>query len=241
MNLLPGIYQVGGPSRSHFFDATAYLLPAGEELYMIDCGTPQGFDKILENIRSLGFDPAKITRIYATHGHYDHVGAAHLFREAFGTKLYIHPIDRVQVEEGNSVLTSASLLYGVESVPTVVDGVFEEGDSFRVDAGEISILHTPGHTMGSCCFILAHEQAGMCMLFAGDTLHGGFSEKIGSSESAWRESLAKLTARHFDCMTFGHCPPSLLCDADTRIRSLAQSFANYYMPWFKDFYRTYPY
>ena len=95
--------------------------------------------------------------------------------------------------------------------------------------------------MGSCSFVLKHALTGLVMLFAGDTLHGGYSEKIGSSEAAWRESLAKLTARHFDCMTFGHCPPSLLCDADTRIRSLAQSFANYYMPWFKDFYRTYPY
>ena len=241
MKLLPHVYQVGGPSRSHFFDATVYLLPAGDEIVLIDCGTPEGFERIVENIRSLGFDPARITRIYATHGHYDHTGAAKLFREHFGTKLYIHPIDRAQVENGDSVLTSASLLYGVESEPTPVDGTFDEGDTFSVDAGNISILHTPGHTQGGCCFILEHAQTGMRMLFAGDTLHGGFSDKIGSSEALWRESLGKLTAQHFDCMTFGHCPPSLLCDADERIRSLAQSFGNYYMPWFKDFYRKYPY
>lgn len=241
MKLLPNVYQVGGPSRSHFFDATAYLLPAGDELYMIDCGTPEGIEQILANIRSLGFDPARITRIYATHGHYDHVGAAKILRERFGTKLFIHEIDRDQVEKGDSEMTSAALLYGVESDPTPVDGTFDEGDSFVTDAGPISVLHTPGHTQGSCCFILEHEQTGLRMLFAGDTLHGGYSEKIGSSEPLWRESLKKLTDRHFDCMTFGHCPPSLLCDADTRIRSMAQSFANYYMPWFKDFYRKYPY
>ncbi len=240
MKLLPHVYQVGGPGRSHFFDATAYLLPAGDEVYMIDCGTPEGFDRILENIRSLGIAPAKITRIYATHGHYDHVGAAGLYREHFGTKLLIHPIDRKQVEEGDSDMTSASLLYGVSSAPIPVDGTFTEGDGFDVDAGHVTVLHTPGHTMGSCCFVLEHV-IGMTLLFAGDTLHGGFSEKIGSSEEAWRESLRKLQAMHFDAFTFGHCPPSLLCDADERIRSMSQAFANYYTPWFKDFYRSYPY
>lgn len=34
---------------------------------------------------------------------------------------------------------------------------------------------------------------------------------------------------------------SLMCDANRRIQSLRQSFANYYTPWFKDFYRDYPY
>ena len=79
------------------------------------------------------------------------------------------------------------------------------------------------------------------LLIAGDTLHGGFNTEIGSDEQAWRTSLARLTARHFDWFTFGHCPPSLLADADERIRSISQSFANYYTPWFKDFYRSYPY
>lgn len=241
MKLLPGVYQVGGPSRSHFFDATAYLLPAGEALYLIDCGTREGFEAIVQNIRSLGFDPARITRIYATHGHYDHVGAANLFRAQSGAKLFVHEDDREQVEAGDGVRTTAALLYGVAAEPIAVDGTLEEGGGFTCDAGVVTILHTPGHSPGSCCFILDHKETGMTMLFAGDTLHGGFSEKIGSSEDAWRKSLKKLTDRHFDCLTFGHCPPSLLCDADARIRSLAQSFANYYMPWFKDFYRKYPY
>ena len=240
MMLLPDVYQVGGPARSHAFDATAYLLPAGDALLMIDCGTPEGFPQILENIRSLGFDPARVTRIYATHGHYDHVGAAGLFRARFATGLYVHELDRAQVETGDSERTSASLLYGVQSEPIPVDGTLQEGDRFQTDAGTVTVLHTPGHTMGSCCFVLEHR-IGMRLLFAGDTLHGGYSAKIGSSEDAWRLSLDKLASQHFDAFTFGHCPPSLLCDADARIRSLRQSFANYYTPWFKDFYRKYPY
>lgn len=240
MKLLPGIYQVGGPARSHSFDATAYLLTAGSDLYMIDCGTPEGFEQILANICSLGFEPANIRAIFATHGHYDHCGGAMLFRERFGTKLYVHPLDRRQVETGDSVLTSASLLYGTQSVPIPVDGALTEVFSLDTDAGHISLMHTPGHTKGSCCFILDHR-IGMTLLIAGDTLHGGFSDRIGSDEQAWRDSLDRLCERHFDWLTFGHCPPSLLADADERIRALRQSFANYQTPWFKDFYRKYTY
>ena len=240
MMLLPGVWQVGGPSKSHFFDATVYLLPCGDDLFLIDCGTREGHAQIVENIRSAGFDPKKITRIWATHGHYDHVGGAGMFWEESGAKLYLHPADRRQVEAGDSLKTTASLLYGVEAEPLAVDGDIREGDEFTVDAGTVSVLHTPGHSPGSCCFVLRHRN-GTVTLFAGDTLHGGCHPDIGSDIAVWRESLKKLTDRHFDYFTFGHMNPHLLCDADERIRCLAQSFGNYFMPWFKDFYRHYSY
>ncbi len=240
MKLLPGVFQVGGPGRSHFFDAAAYLLPAGEDLYLIDCGTPEGFGQVLENIRSLGLDPARIRAVLATHGHYDHCGAALNYRRRFGTRLYLHALDRAQVENGDAVLTSASLLYGTRPEPTPVDGDLDETFSLDTDAGRLTLLHTPGHTRGSCCFVLEHR-IGMRLLIAGDTLHGGSSPQIGSDGEAWQRSLDRLCAMHFDWFTFGHCPPSLLADADERIRSLRQAFGNYTTPWFKDFYRKYAY
>lgn len=240
MMLLPGLYQVAGPSKSHGFDASAYLLTAGDELWLIECGTREGHEDLLANIRALGFDPARITRIYGTHGHYDHIGGAKLLREKYGAKLYLHALDREQVEQGDSVRTTAALLYGVEAEPIIVDGTFEEGDTFTADAGVFTVLHTPGHSMGSCCFELQHV-TGVRLLIAGDTLHGGCSPLIGSDIEVWKQSLAKITARHYDYYVFGHCNPQLLCDADRRISSLVQSFANYYSPWFKDFYRPYPY
>ena len=240
MKLLPHIYQVGGPCKTHPYDATSYLLPAGGELYLIDCGTREGFGMLLANIRSLGFDPAKITRIYGTHGHYDHVGAAKMFHEQFGSELYLHPLDREQVETGDSLRTTASLLYGVEAEPIPVHHAYADGDRFDCDAGTVRIMHTPGHSMGSSCFVVEHKSE-LRFLIAGDTLHGGCSPLIGSDETVWRKSLERLTAEHFDAFTFGHCNPQVICDADERIRALVQSFANYYNPWFKDFYREYRY
>lgn len=156
MKLLPGVYQVAGPNVSHSFDATAYLLPAGESLYLIDCGTPEGFAQIVDNIRSLGFDPSRLARIYATHGHYDHVGAAGLFAQAFGTQLYVHALDREQVETGDSERTSASLLYG--RVLPAHPGTRRDRPGRRFCHGRRLLDHPahPGAQPGSCCFALDH-------------------------------------------------------------------------------------
>ncbi len=237
MRLLPDVYQVAGPSLSHPFDAAAYLLPLEDGgLVMIDCGTPPGTEIIRDNIRALGFDPDQVERILATHGHYDHVAGA----AGFQAGLCLHEADAAQVADGDDVKTAASLLYGQKMPALKVSGALRDGDAFAVRAGRLRTLHTPGHSPGSCCFILEHT-GGLALLFAGDTLHGGFSPLIGSNEAAWRDSLRRLQGETPDCYTFGHCPPTLLFDARDRISSLAQSFANYYNPWFKDFYRDYKY
>lgn len=239
MRLLDNLYQVGGPSLTHNFDATTYLIKGVEECILIDCGTVEGYEELKENIRKCNTEPSCITKILGTHGHYDHVGAAALWKEEFGTKLFLHEADREQVETGNSVRTTASLLYGTEFLPAVVDGLLKESDRFIVDGTQIEVMYTPGHTMGGVCFDISIGL--MKILIAGDTIWGGFSEKIGSNEEAWKESLKKITGRHFDSFTFGHVNPQLIGDADVRLKEAQMAFANYYNPWFKTFKDTYRY
>ncbi len=233
MKLFPNVYQVAGPSLSHSFDATAYVMQDEKGYVMIDCGTPEGFAQIEENIRSLGIDLRQIHTILATHGHYDHVGGAYLWKGKYGCRLLIHELDREQVETGDPEKTSASLLYGTTPIPVSVDGTLSEGDRFTVAGGELEVLHTPGHTMGSVSFVLHGHDANI--LFAGDAIWGGFCRQIGSSEDAWRQTLEKITAQHFDYYTFGHIGPQLLADADRRLADAKKQFANYYNPWFKRF------
>lgn len=233
MMLLHNFYQVAGPCLSHFFDATAYLLKDEAGYILIDCGTPEGFAQIEANILSLGIDPSKIHTILATHGHYDHVGAGNLWRKKYGCKILVHALDREQVEKGDPEKTSASLLYGVTPEAIAVDGVLEEGDVFPLVGGSLEVLHTPGHSMGSVSFVLTLN--GYVTLIAGDTIWGGFSDKIGSNEAAWKQSLEKILARHYDYYTFGHIGPQLLAEADSRLLDAKKQFANYYNPWFKRF------
>lgn len=231
MKLLNHFYQVSCPSLTHGYDATAYLIDTGEEPVLLECGTPDGYEACVANIRKLGFDPAKIGKILGTHGHYDHVEAAALFARDFGTKLWLHEADREQVEMGDSVRTTAAILYGREFPAAKVDGLLSDGDVFSWPNATVRVIHTPGHTPGGVCFRV--ETDGVSILVAGDTLWGGSCDKIGTDEKKWRESLDKLCAMHFDLMTFGHTGPILYGDADTRLEEARRQFAVYYNPWFK--------
>lgn len=232
MKLMKHLYQVGGVSLSHSYDSTVYLLEGERGLYLIDCGTPEGMEQILSNIRRLNFDPADIRAIYATHGHYDHIGAAALFKERYGCRLYLEEEDRRQVEEGDDVRTTAMLLYGRTFPACRVDEAIWDGETVSFGNGiSMEVIHTPGHTPGSVCF--AMDMNGFSFLIAGDTIYGGFSEQIGSDETRWKESLEKLCARHFDAYTFGHMGPNVICSADERLEELKRQFATYYNPWFK--------
>lgn len=240
MKLMQHLYQVGGVGRSHYYDASVYLIEGENGLYLIDCGTPDGIEQILGNIRSLGFNPADIIGIFATHGHYDHIGAAAYLKKHFGCRLYMHEEDRKQVEEGDDIRTTASLLYGRSFTACSVDKLLSDGE--MLDFGNnirMEVLHTPGHTPGSICFSM--DMNGFMYLIAGDTVYGGYSKLIGSDESRWKQSLEKITARHFDGFTFGHMGPNVQCDADTRLAELKKQFATYYNPWFKPMKDTFRY
>lgn len=232
MKLMPYIYQIAGVSLSHAYDAAAYLIEGEKGLYLLDCGTPDGYEVIIKNIRSLDFKPEDIQAVYGTHGHYDHVGAAALWKENYGCKLYLHEEDVRQVEEADPVKTTAALLYGREFPACAADGALREGDIFHFGNGiTMETLHTPGHTPGSVCFAL--DCSGYSFLVAGDTVWGGFSHLIGSDEERWKESLLKLTRRHFDGYTFGHVGANVIADADARLEEARRQFATYYNPWFK--------
>lgn len=239
MKLLSGFYQIACPSLSHPFDASAYLVDSGSDLWLIDCGTPEGYTNIISNIRRLGFDPHSIRAILGTHGHYDHVGAASLFLNDFGCRLYLQKADREQVEVGDSYKTTARPLYGRDFLPVQAEEMPEDGSSFKLRSGSLTVLHTPGHTPGSLCFHLQWQD--LSILIAGDTLWGGFASFIGSDEDLWRKSLDRLCLMHFDLLTFGHMPPALQGDANNRLQEARRAFATYYNPWFKPMNETFRY
>ncbi|MDU7028736.1 MBL fold metallo-hydrolase [Robinsoniella peoriensis] len=232
MKLMNHLYMVAGVSLSHSFDATAYLIEGDAGLYLLDCGTPDGFFRITENIRLLGFAPDDIRYIYGTHGHYYHVGAAAIFQQKYKCRVMIHEADAWQVETGDPILTTGELLYGNPFPPCIVNGYLKDGQ--QINFGNqitMTVVHTPGHTRGSVCFAL--DCAGYQFLVAGDTIWGGFSEQIGSDAKLWMESLDKLTAMHFDGFSFGHVGANVIADADRRIMDAKRQFGVYYNPWFK--------
>jgi len=75
-----------GPGLSAPEDAYVYLLDAASELVAIDSGLGYSINKIEDNIRSLGFEPAQVRHVVATHCHIDHIGGLAAFKERYGSK-----------------------------------------------------------------------------------------------------------------------------------------------------------
>lgn len=123
---------------------------------------------IYEQLKDRGFE---IGSIYLTHAHFDHIWGCNELRELTGAKVYAYEDERVLCEDAETnVSASAGRPYTVKVDEYLRDGeVRTEGDiTFKV-------IHTPGHTIGSCCYYI--EEAGM--LISGDTL---FNESVGRAD-----------------------------------------------------------
>jgi glyoxylase-like metal-dependent hydrolase (beta-lactamase superfamily II) len=132
----------------------------------------------------------KVTHVLHTHAHVDHIGGTAELLAACGGTLWLHKGDQWLAEN----LATQCRMIGLPVPPTpVIDRWLEEGT--RVDfAGEhIETLHTPGHTPGSCCFVL--RAGGKQLLFAGDTLFAGSIGRTDLWGGDTGQILASLTGK----------------------------------------------
>lgn len=155
--------------RVSVFSTNCYLVQNTDtkEGFLIDPGDYE--EKILELLTE---KEVKLTGIYLTHGHLDHIMAADRIREEYHVPVYCH-------EEELSVLTDSiqNLTARFMRQPYILKGAEGLMDGFRFTAAgtQVQLIHTPGHTPGGCCYYL--PEAGI--LFSGDTL---FYRSIGNTE-----------------------------------------------------------
>ncbi len=119
---------------------------------IIDPGAPaQGVEKFIASRR------LQVGKILNTHGHRDHIGGNRYFAGRFGVKIAGHEADRF-------------LYSGVNEINRP-DEFFAGDQTFKVGGLTVRTFHTPGHTVGSVCFLIGDH------LIGGDTL---FKEGIGN-------------------------------------------------------------
>jgi glyoxylase-like metal-dependent hydrolase (beta-lactamase superfamily II)/TolA-binding protein len=120
---------------------------------------PGAIDKRIEKyINSRGL---RILKILNTHGHYDHIGANRYFADLYEVKIAAHEAD-------------LSFYYN-QHKRNKPDEFFSKDQLLKVKNLSIQILHTPGHTKGSVCFLINNN------LFSGDTLFkGGIGNVLGN-------------------------------------------------------------
>lgn len=131
-----------------------------KELLIVDPGDDPV--TIRDAVTRFGGNPVAIL---LTHGHYDHILAVETVKDLFDIPVYAHREEQ-ELLKSPSLNMSGSWMKGFA---TKADHLLSDGQKLLLAGIEITVLHTPGHTKGSCCYYLPDEQ----VLLSGDTLFAG--------------------------------------------------------------------
>lgn len=141
-------------------------------------------DKIYNKVNEMQGKPVAIL---LTHGHFDHILAVGKVKEKYNIPVYACRQEEEMLSEPSLNMTAS---YGRDCSVTA-DILLDDLKVFEVAGFSVQMIHTPGHTKGSCCYYIKDEG----ILFSGDTLFRGSVGRTdfpGGSTSAIVASLHKL-------------------------------------------------
>ncbi len=198
-----------------------YLLTS-DPVTVIDTGVATGkaFDAVVAGFQEHGFSLADVKRVLLTHKHIDHIGNAWRIQQASGCEILIseqelHSVQKVDPggdrfreivrqrlvswdvpeEEMPDASGTAEWKWEIESA--TARGL-ADGERLPQGDGELEVIHTPGHTMGSVCFRYGNA------LFSGDHVLPTISPNVGGGDLRrqgmlrhYLESLERVAA--LDC------------------------------------------
>ncbi len=140
--------------------------------------------KIADAVTKLDANP---TAILLTHGHFDHIGAVSDLSDLYDLTVYADRMEQDVLEDPSLNLSG---MWG-NSLTAKADIFLSDNEIFEAAGFSIKMLHTPGHTHGSCCYYLEEEK----LLISGDTLFAGSCGRMDfptSSASDMQKSLKRL-------------------------------------------------
>ena len=174
VNLFPGSYG-----------SNCYLLEDGGQALIVDPSAAAA--AILRRLREDGCTPVGIL---LTHGHFDHIMSVDTLRQAEPhLKVYIHEADAPMLSDGQK--NGFAFFFHQNRVWQEADALLTDGQELTVGSVTLRVLHTPGHSPGSVCYLCASEG----ILLTGDTLFAdniGRCDLWGGSYAVIRQSLKRL-------------------------------------------------
>ena len=120
--------------------------------------------------RQLREERLTLERILVTHGHVDHVGGVPALHQETGAPIAMHP-DDLAILDWDQLGRLPFIPRGFG--PFSIDLALTHGMTLSFADLSVRVLHTPGHTEGSVCFLFGLD------CFAGDTL---FQRGIGRTD-----------------------------------------------------------
>ena len=184
------IIPISVPTPFYIGPVNCYLIHE-DPLTLIDTGpkTKEANEALREGLRKARVRVADLKRIVLTHAHEDHCGLARSLRdEAKDAEVLVHSWEtghrtgRLEHAEHRALLVRAGVPdKEIESMRRLYQDVRMYADSFEQDEyselrdeeelefdnGALRVIHTPGHTPGSCSFVREADRtviAGDCVL-----------------------------------------------------------------------------
>lgn len=184
------ILNISVPTPFYIGAVNVYLIKE-DPITIIDTGpkTKEAVEALRTGLRNAGVSVSDIRRIVLTHAHEDHCGLARALRdEAKDAEVFVHEwetghrVGRLEHKESLRLLTRAGVPTDeLQHMRKLYDDVRQYADSLEdehctplvdeaeleFDTGSLRVIHTPGHTPGSCSFIREADRtviAGDCVL-----------------------------------------------------------------------------
>lgn len=179
------IHSIAVPTPFLVGDVNIYLIKE-EPLTLIDAGpkTKEAVIALREGLQRHGVKFSDIRRVVLTHAHEDHCGLAKTIRdEAKDAEILVHGWEtghlfgRLAKEEHHSLVLKAGVPEEVwrkmqefyQSFRLLTDAL-EDGEFTLLEdemeigfaGGSLKVLHTPGHTPGSCSFLREADRTLLC-------------------------------------------------------------------------------
>ena len=139
------------------------------------------FPKFKKFIEDRGLN---LKKILLTHSHFDHVLGTEEARKTYDAEVFVHELDswKLNDEEG----CFCGLKYGMHFNPVTKFTEVKDGDTITQDELTFKVLHTPGHSAGSVCYICDD------VIFSGDTLFCGSMGRTDFEDGSSEEILKSL-------------------------------------------------